>query len=83
MRCAEAPSAWQALREDVDDYILLEDFLAPEDGAGAMSVALAALRHRVLLNFEGEADGVDPDKVVAAIIEHTKETIKGEALQRA
>ncbi|MCA8924173.1 MAG: MoxR family ATPase [Planctomycetes bacterium] len=46
------------------------------------AVALPALRHRVLLNFEGEADGVDPDAIVAAILEATKETIKGEALQR-
>ena len=46
------------------------------------AVALPALRHRVLLNFEGEADGVDPDAIVSAILEATKETIKGEALQR-
>jgi MoxR-like ATPase len=33
------------------------------------AVALPALRHRVLVNFEGEAEGVTPDKVVANIAE--------------
>ncbi|MEZ6184274.1 MAG: AAA family ATPase [Planctomycetota bacterium] len=51
--------------------------------ADIKQIALPALRHRVLLNFEGEADGVDPDRVVQAILEATPETIKGEALQRA
>lgn len=27
-----------------------------------------ALRHRVLLNFEGEAEGVTPDAVISAIL---------------
>jgi MoxR-like ATPase len=35
------------------------------------SVAVAALRHRVLLNFEGEADRVDPDTILGAILEST------------
>ena len=34
-------------------------------------VALAALRHRVILNFEAEADRVDPDGIVRQIIEKT------------
>jgi MoxR-like ATPase len=32
------------------------------------ALALAALRHRVLLNFEGEAEGVDPDDVVKSVV---------------
>jgi len=32
------------------------------------NVALAALRHRTLLTFEAEADGVDADKVVRAVM---------------
>ena len=35
-------------------------------------VALPALRHRVLLNFEGEAEGVEPDEVLTDIIKTTK-----------
>jgi MoxR-like ATPase len=33
------------------------------------SVASAVLRHRVLLNFEAEAAGITPDKVVAQLVE--------------
>lgn len=33
------------------------------------AVALPALRHRVLLNFEGEAERIDPDQVLQRIIE--------------
>jgi MoxR-like ATPase len=32
------------------------------------ALALAALRHRVLLNFEGEAEGIDPDEIVRSIV---------------
>ncbi|MGH8705618.1 MAG: AAA family ATPase [Burkholderiales bacterium] len=31
------------------------------------ALALAALRHRVILNFEAEAEGIDPDEVVRTI----------------
>ena len=31
--------------------------------------ALPALRHRLLLNFEGEAEGVRPDDVISEILE--------------
>ena len=31
--------------------------------------ALPALRHRILLNFEGEADGVSTDRIVEELIE--------------
>ena len=33
-----------------------------------MAIAKPALRHRVILNFEGEAEGVPPDHVVAEIL---------------
>ncbi|MBN1947509.1 MAG: MoxR family ATPase [Bradymonadales bacterium] len=36
------------------------------------AVALPALRHRILLNFEGEAEGVDTDDIVAQILAETK-----------
>ncbi len=44
------------------------------------AIAPAALRHRVLLNFEGEADGVSSDRVVAEVLDHVPTTIKGEEL---
>jgi MoxR-like ATPase len=34
-------------------------------------VALPALRHRLLLNFEGEAEGIDVDDVIRQIIDKT------------
>ncbi|MFQ5407091.1 MAG: AAA family ATPase [Anaerolineales bacterium] len=34
------------------------------------TVAPAALRHRILLNFEGQAEGVDPDDIVADVLAH-------------
>jgi MoxR-like ATPase len=36
------------------------------------TAAPPALRHRVLLNFEAEADGVEADQLVQAILEHVK-----------
>jgi len=37
------------------------------------AIAYGALRHRVLLNFEGEAERVDPDTIVKSILESTPE----------
>jgi MoxR-like ATPase len=37
------------------------------------SVAHAALRHRVLLNFEGEAEGVKADQVIDAVLKSVPE----------
>jgi MoxR-like ATPase len=31
-------------------------------------VALPALRHRLILNFEGQAEGIAPDEIVRAIV---------------
>ncbi len=36
-------------------------------------VFLPAMRHRVILNFEAEAEGVDPDKVLLEILEKVPE----------
>lgn len=38
--------------------------------------ALPALRHRVILNFEGEAEGVSTDEVIHEIIKNTSEKAK-------
>lgn len=34
------------------------------------SMALQALRHRLILSFEGEAEGVDPDAIVGGVLAH-------------
>ena len=32
-------------------------------------VALPALRHRVILNFEGEAEGITPDAIIRSVLD--------------
>jgi MoxR-like ATPase len=39
-------------------------------------VARPSLRHRLILNFEGEAEGVRPDQVLDEILATVKETAK-------
>jgi MoxR-like ATPase len=36
------------------------------------SVAMGVLRHRVLLNFEGEAERIDPDSILEQILRDTR-----------
>ena len=38
-------------------------------------VAPPALRHRLLLNFEGEAEGIDPDTIIADVLARTPEAV--------
>ena len=40
------------------------------------AVALPSLRHRVLLNFEGEAEGVKTDAILGEILKSLPETTK-------
>ena len=67
IRCGASPRAAQAL-------VLAGKVRALTDGRYNVSyqdiqdAALPALRHRVLLNFEAEADRVDPDALVADIL---------------
>ncbi len=36
-------------------------------------VAPPAIRHRLIMNFEGEAEGIEPDAIIAEILKSTKE----------
>ena len=54
-RCARA-HAWLAGR----------DYVTPED---VHAIAADVLRHRVLLSYEAEAEGVNSDRVVATLLE--------------
>jgi MoxR-like ATPase len=36
------------------------------------AMAVPALRHRVILNFEGEAEGVDTDTLIARVVSETE-----------
>jgi len=35
-----------------------------------------ALRHRIILNFEGEAEGIEADRIIDEIVEGTPEAKK-------
>jgi MoxR-like ATPase len=37
---------------------------------------LPALRHRILLNFEGQAEGIDTDEVLGQVLESTPKTLE-------
>jgi MoxR-like ATPase len=43
-------------------------------------VAIPAMRHRVILNFEGEAEGITTDMVLEKVLAETPTTIQEEAL---
>jgi MoxR-like ATPase len=36
------------------------------------AVALPVLRHRVLVNFQAEADGIDSDEIVRKLLDATR-----------
>ena len=66
------PRAGQALILGAKARALLDgrSVAAPSD---VRAVALPVLRHRLVLNFQAEADGVDADQVVARLIESVPE----------
>ncbi len=45
------------------------------------SVVVPALRHRILLNFEGEAEGVESDQILQDVLAHTPEFEPAESLR--
>ena len=82
------PSPARASPRAAQALILAGKFRALLDGRYHVSfkdirdVAPPALRHRILLNFEGEADGISSDAIVQAILDEVPNTIKGEELQK-
>jgi len=66
-----SPRGMQAL-------ILAAKITALLDGRAAASIediqaaALPALRHRVIMNFEAQAEGIDPDEILGEVIESAK-----------
>jgi MoxR-like ATPase len=68
VRWGAGPRAGQALLLGAKARALLDgrSVAAPEDVA---AVALPVLRHRILLNFQAEADGIDADQIVARLLE--------------
>ncbi len=68
IRWGAGPRASQFLAIGARTWAALDGRLTA-DRADVRSVATAVLRHRVLLNFEAEAAGFTPDRVVSQIIE--------------
>ena len=67
VRVGASPRAAQALELGAKCRALLDSraAVATDDIA---EVALPALRHRIILNFEGEAEGVTTDSIVENIV---------------
>ncbi len=68
VRWGAGPRAGQALLLGAKARAVLEGraVAAPED---IIAVALPVLRHRILLNFQAEAEGIDTDRIVTRLVE--------------
>ncbi len=68
VRWGAGPRAGQALLLGAKALALLDhrSVAAPED---VRAVALPVLRHRILVNFQAEADGVDADQIVSQLLD--------------
>jgi len=73
VRFGASPRGTQAMVIGAKVHALLNDrvHVACED---IRAVTLPSLRHRVLLNFEGEAERIDPDRILEDILEHVAES---------
>ena len=71
VRWGAGPRAGQALLLGAKARALLDGRVvaAPDDVA---AVALPVLRHRVLVNFQAEADGIDADAIVERLLAHVR-----------
>jgi MoxR-like ATPase len=68
VRYGASPRAAQALVLAAKIWALLDGrYNVSFDDVTA--VAAAALRHRLILNFEGQAEGVEPDTIIGALLE--------------
>jgi MoxR-like ATPase len=68
VRWGAGPRAGQSLLLGAKAAALLDGRPTPEP-ADVATVALPVLRHRILVNFQGEADGVTPDRVIAQLLD--------------
>jgi MoxR-like ATPase len=68
VRWGAGPRAGQSLLLGAKARALLDgrSVAAPDD---VQAVALPVLRHRVLVNFQAEADGVDADQIVGRLLD--------------
>ncbi|MSP63475.1 MAG: MoxR family ATPase [Myxococcales bacterium] len=76
VRYGASPRGAQALLLGAKIRALLDGRFAAST-TDVRAVAKPALRHRLILNFEGEAEGIDPDGIVDRILEATPELAPG------
>jgi len=69
VRWGAGPRAGQALLLGAKARALLDGRVVA-DLSDIDAVALPVLRHRVLVNFQAEADGVDADAIVRRVLAH-------------
>jgi MoxR-like ATPase len=71
VRWGAGPRAGQALLLGAKARALLDGRVvaAPDD---VEAVALPVLRHRVLVNFQAEADGIGPEAIVGRLLSHVR-----------
>jgi MoxR-like ATPase len=72
VRYGASPRGAQACLLGAKIKALLDGRFAVSTG-DLRAVVKPALRHRIILNFEGEAEGIDPDRVIESILVETKE----------
>lgn len=72
-RCGSSPRGAQSMVVGAKIRALLNNrvYVSCDD---IRAVAYGTLRHRILLNFEGEAERVDTDTIIKGILESTPET---------
>jgi MoxR-like ATPase len=68
VRWGAGPRAGQALLLGAKAAALIDGRSVPSPD-DIRAIALPVLRHRILLNFQAEADGIDPDTVVQRLLE--------------
>jgi MoxR-like ATPase len=71
VRWGAGPRAGQALLLGAKARALLEG-RSVVDFADISAVALPVLRHRILVNFQAEADGIDADEIVRQLLAHVR-----------
>jgi MoxR-like ATPase len=72
VRYGGSPRGAQACLLGAKIRALLDGRFAPSTD-DVRAVARPTLRHRLILNFEGEAEGIDPDTIIDGILSETRE----------
>jgi MoxR-like ATPase len=81
LRVGASPRAAQAITLAAKVHALLDNRFHVSFN-DVKHVAIPAMRHRVILNFEGEAEGMTTDMVLERLLSDTPTTIEGELVTR-